>query len=89
MAAEAEKKPGSFVQRTVKVYEGATKQVFESEIYPLREPAVLRGVDLGVAVERWQSVGYLAERGGEVPVRVHVCDPSGRMDFINRNFAYK
>lgn len=73
--------------KSVAIYENVVKECFEAEISVKREPAVLRGLDLGSAVEKW-TPGYLAERGREKPVKVHVC-PSPQMDFINKNFVYR
>lgn len=61
---------------------------FVHEIYPKRHPLILRGVDIGPCVERWQSLSYLSTQGGKTPVKIHVC-PTHQMDFINKNFSYK
>ena len=71
----------------VPVFEGVTKQLFLSEVYPLRKPAILRGVELGDAVRTW-TPEYLSSTVGSRPVKVHVC-PSDKMDFVKKNFAYK
>ncbi|XP_061413585.1 tRNA wybutosine-synthesizing protein 5 isoform X1 [Lethenteron reissneri] len=55
--------------------------------YGSRRPAVLRGVDVGPCLSRWDA-DYLQAAGGTRPVRVHA-SPSPRMDFIHKNFAYK
>ena len=74
-------------KRHVEVYSGVTKEIFETEISPKRKPAILRGLDIGSATVKW-TPDYLAQRGGERAVRVHVCH-TGKMDFIHKNFAYK
>jgi hypothetical protein len=73
--------------KTIQTYHGVTKEQFTCDILTARRPAVLKGVDLGDAVEKWKP-DYLARVGGEKPVKVHVC-AEGRMDFIHKNFAYK
>ena len=52
-----------------------------------RQPAVLRGVDIGECRTKW-TAEYLAAAGGSREVKIHVC-PTHQMDFINKNFAYK
>ena len=52
-----------------------------------RQPAVLRGVDIGECGTKW-TAEYLASVGGKREVKLHVC-PTHQMDFINKNFAYK
>ncbi|CAM9534416.1 unnamed protein product [Lampetra fluviatilis] len=71
----------------VHVHTGVSKEVFVKEIGPLRRPAVLRGLDVGPCLSRWDAE-YLQAAGGTRPVRVHA-SPSPRMDFIHKNFAYK
>ena len=60
---------------------------FHELVYPARRPAVLRGAPLGRAPSLW-TPGYLAEKCGERPVRVHV-SPVPQMDFIRKNFVYR
>lgn len=74
-------------KRRVSIYNDVSKDFFESEVIPKREPALLRGLEIGRAREKW-TPEYLAENGGERTVKIHVC-PSGKMDFIHKNFTYK
>lgn len=60
---------------------------FMSNIYPLRTPCVLHGVDIGPASSLW-SPEYLADKCGSREVKVHV-SLQDNMDFINKNFIYK
>lgn len=85
MADEESKK--RIRNKMIQIYHGVTKEQFVNQISAARIPAVLKGVDLGDAVEKW-TPEYLAKVGGEKPVKVHVCN-EGRMDFIHKNFAYK
>lgn len=71
----------------VEVYRCVTKEIFEAEISFKRKPAILRGLDIGSASEKW-TADYLAQCGGERSVKVHVCS-TGKMDFIHKNFTYK
>ncbi|XP_065183107.1 tRNA wybutosine-synthesizing protein 5-like [Sycon ciliatum] len=73
--------------KEVPVVENVTKELFLSEIYPARKPAILRGIELGEAVRTW-TPEYLSTTVGSRPVKVHVC-PSDKMDFVKKNFAYK
>ncbi|KAK3712860.1 hypothetical protein QZH41_019206, partial [Actinostola sp. cb2023] len=73
--------------KTVPKYQGITKEQFLYNISTARKPAVLKGLDIGESVEKW-CPDYLAKVGGQKPVKVHVCT-QGRMDFLNKNFAYK
>ena len=74
-------------KKNVRVYNGVTKDIFKAEISAKREPAILRGLDIGNASHKW-TPEYLGQCGGERTVKVHVC-PTGKMDFIHKNFAYK
>ena len=74
-------------KKQVRVYHGVTKNIFDTEISAKREPAILRGLDIGSACSKWRPE-YLAQCGGEKTVKIHVC-PTGRMDFIHKNFVYK
>lgn len=74
-------------KKRVPIYSEVGKEFFESEVTPKREPALLRGLEIGRAREKW-TPEYLAEYGGERTVKIHVC-PTGKMDFIHKNFAYK
>lgn len=73
--------------KTVEKIYGVTKELFLSDITIARKPVVLKGVDIGEAKDKW-CPEYLAKVGGEKPVKIHVCQ-EGRMDFLNKNFAYK
>ena len=74
-------------KKHVRSYSDVSKEIFESEVIPKREPAILRGLDIGSARGKW-TAEYLAQHGGERTVKIHVC-PTGKMDFIRKNFAYK
>ena len=74
-------------KKQVRVYYGVNKSIFDAEISAKREPAILRGLDIGSACSKWRPE-YLAQCGGEKTVKIHVC-PTGRMDFIHKNFVYK
>ncbi|XP_060085861.1 tRNA wybutosine-synthesizing protein 5-like [Ylistrum balloti] len=60
---------------------------FAEQIYPKRQPVILRGVNIGQCVDKWRSVNYLTTQGGEMPVKIHV-SATPQMDFINKNFSY-
>jgi len=80
----------SNVNRPTKIVDklyGITKEKFLNDISSARKPVVLKGIDIGDAKEKW-CPEYLAKVGGEKPVKIHVCE-QGRMDFLNKNFAYK
>ncbi|XP_072047446.1 tRNA wybutosine-synthesizing protein 5-like [Amphiura filiformis] len=77
--------PGEMKQ--ISVVHGVDKETFNTEIYPKRWPVVLRGLDLGPCQTNW-TVQYLCEAGGSQDVKVHV-SPSAKMDFINKNYAYR
>ncbi|KAI4877965.1 hypothetical protein NFI96_020743 [Prochilodus magdalenae] len=71
----------------VPVFPAVDQELFLKEIYPLRKPAVLRGVPLGPCVEKW-TVDYLAEKGGDKDVKIHVSSVP-QMDFLHKNFIYR
>ncbi|KAL7881412.1 hypothetical protein AOLI_G00082600 [Acnodon oligacanthus] len=71
----------------VPVFSAVDQELFKKEIYPLRKPAVLKGVPLGPCLEKW-TVDYLAVKGGQREVKIHVsCVP--QMDFLHKNFVYR
>ena len=74
-------------QSTQSVKEVTSEVDFLSIVYPIREPCVIHGLDIGCAPFTW-SADYLSEKCGSREVKVHVC-PHQCMDFINKNFAYK
>uniref|UniRef100_A0A1A8KAM9 tRNA wybutosine-synthesizing protein 5 n=2 Tax=Nothobranchius kuhntae TaxID=321403 RepID=A0A1A8KAM9_NOTKU len=72
---------------SVPIFTAVEREVFLQDVYPLRRPAVLRGVDLGPCVERW-TVEYLGNKGGDRDVKIHV-STEAQMDFLHKNFVYK
>ena len=58
------------------------------ELGQVREPAVVRGADLGEAPTLWKDASYLAKKCSQRQVRVHASS-SPHMDFITKNFSYK
>lgn len=58
------------------------------EITSVREPAIVRGLDIGRARTLWKDIDYLAKQCSSKQVRVHA-SPTPYMDFISKNFSYK
>ena len=52
-----------------------------------REPAILRGADIGDAPALWKDVAYLTKQCSGRQVRVH-SSATPFMDFITKNFSY-
>lgn len=79
---------------TVTLSPGCTAETFAARVTAHRTPAVVRGLNLGPCVARWDPV-YLADEAANpdasTRVGVHVCnDPSGRMAFVpSRNFTFE
>ncbi|KAI8776077.1 tRNA wybutosine-synthesizing protein 5 isoform X1 [Biomphalaria glabrata] len=71
----------------IRVVESFTTETFTADIYPKREPVILRGLDIGECLRKW-TPSYLASHGGTQEVKVHVSS-STQMDFINKNFLYR
>ncbi|XP_072435013.1 tRNA wybutosine-synthesizing protein 5 isoform X2 [Chiloscyllium punctatum] len=71
----------------VLVYDSVDRERFLREIYPMRKPAVLKGIPLGSCTSKW-TVDYLSTTGGRQEVKVHVASIP-QMDFINKNFIYR
>ncbi|MBN3291791.1 TYW5 protein, partial [Polypterus senegalus] len=74
-------------RETLHEYNDVDKDKFIREIYPLRKPALLKGIDLGSCTEKW-TVDYLANNGTDCSVKIHVCNIP-QLDFINKNFLYR
>ncbi|XP_069790635.1 tRNA wybutosine-synthesizing protein 5 isoform X3 [Narcine bancroftii] len=72
---------------SVAVFNHVDKQTFLHKVYPLRKPAVLKGIYLGTCTSKW-TVDYLSTTGGNQEVKVHVASVP-QMDFINKNFIYR
>ena len=62
-------------------------EFFQSHIYLQRKPTIIKGLNIGDAVEKW-SGQYLSESVKNIPVQIHVC-PVPALDFLNKNFLYK
>ncbi len=60
---------------------------FEENVRDKREPAVLKGLDLGRAPEAW-TPEYLGDAVGNQIVKVHV-SPEPCMNFLSKNFVYR
>ena len=57
------------------------------EVTSVREPAVVKGTQLGEAPSLWKNVSYLAKKCAGREVRVHRSS-TPHMDFITKNFSY-
>ncbi|XP_028607341.2 tRNA wybutosine-synthesizing protein 5 isoform X1 [Podarcis muralis] len=68
-------------------YSGVTRERFLQDIYPLRKPVVLKGIDLGPCMTKW-TVDYLSQASGNKEVKVHV-SAVPQMDFLSKNFLYR
>ncbi|CAL1538086.1 unnamed protein product [Lymnaea stagnalis] len=71
----------------ITIIERVSKENFNEIIYPKREPVILRGVDVGHCVQKW-NLDYLACHASQQEVKVHVSS-SCQMDFLNKNFLYR
>ncbi|XP_061924534.1 tRNA wybutosine-synthesizing protein 5 isoform X1 [Entelurus aequoreus] len=71
----------------VPIFTHVDRDVFLRDIYPQREPAVLRGVCLGPCMGKW-TVEYLGQKGGDKEVKIHVCTVP-QMNFLQKNFVYR
>lgn len=71
----------------VPVFGEMDKDDFLRGIYPMRRPALLKGVCLGPCQEKW-TVEYLKQRGRNKDVKVHV-STLPQMDFLGKNFVYR
>ncbi|XP_063238800.1 tRNA wybutosine-synthesizing protein 5-like [Bacillus rossius redtenbacheri] len=72
---------------TVPTFVNVSKEEFIANIYPKRFPAVLRGVDIGDCVHKWNKE-YISEKVGNTNVKVHV-SASSQLDFLKKNFTYE
>lgn len=73
--------------KTIPCYEDVDEEMFCTKIFPRREPAVLRGVPVGLCTSLWDK-DYLCTRGGYRDVKVHVSQDR-HMDFMKKNFLYR
>ncbi|KAG6938987.1 tRNA-yW synthesizing protein 5 [Chelydra serpentina] len=64
-----------------------SRERFRQDIYPLRKPAVLKGIDLGTCTTKW-TVDYLSQTAGTKEVKIHVSTVP-QMDFLSKNFVYR
>ncbi|XP_023959825.1 tRNA wybutosine-synthesizing protein 5 isoform X1 [Chrysemys picta bellii] len=68
-------------------HSGVSRERFRQDIYPLRKPAVLKGIDLGTCTTKW-TVDYLSQTAGTKEVKIHVSTVP-QMDFLSKNFVYR
>lgn len=73
--------------KSVPVVHLESAEQFNAEVYPTRQPSVLRGIPLGSAPSLW-TPDYLAEKCGDRPAKLHVT-PVPQMNFIQKNFLYR
>ena len=73
-------------RRAVAVFDYSCAEQLQSEISPLRQPAVLRGCPLGPCSHTW-SPAYLTAKLAGVVRPVHVTRETN-MNFLQRNFSY-
>ena len=76
-------------ETSIRAYEDVS--AFREHVNSIREPAILRGFDVGGCVEKWQSLDYLLDKFGNVQAKVHVVqkDHADKMDFRSKNFKYQ
>ncbi|CAD7698797.1 unnamed protein product [Ostreobium quekettii] len=75
----------------VAVLQHVTEQQFCDHVLPARLPVVLKGLDIGCAPQQW-TPAYLRDLPSSQAtlVGVHVStEPSGCLNFVNRNFVFK
>lgn len=75
------------VVKPIACWDNVDEETFRAEIYPARQPAVLRGVPVGRCTSLWDR-DYLCARGGSRSVKVHVSQDR-HMDFLSKNFVYR
>ncbi|XP_021254606.1 tRNA wybutosine-synthesizing protein 5 isoform X2 [Numida meleagris] len=67
--------------------DGVTRERFLQDVYPRREPVVLKGMELGPCTTKW-TVDYLSQAEGSKEVKIHV-SAVPQMDFLSKNFVYR
>lgn len=60
--------------------DGVTRERFLRDVYPRREPVVLKGMELGPCTTKW-TVDYLSQAAGSKEVKIHV-SAVPQMDFL-------
>ena len=71
-------------------YDRPSSSLFWSTIYPAARPAVLHSLPLGDLAAFTPTALLALPPTSSPPVSVHVCPaPSGRMDFVNKNYTYR
>ncbi|KAG8432672.1 hypothetical protein GDO86_017061 [Hymenochirus boettgeri] len=68
-------------------YSDVDKHRFLQDIYPMRKPVVLKGLNVGDCTHKW-TIDYLSKTGGQKEVKIHVSEVS-QMDFIRKNYVYR
>ncbi|XP_065269702.1 tRNA wybutosine-synthesizing protein 5 isoform X1 [Emys orbicularis] len=68
-------------------HSAVSRERFRQDIYPLRKPAVLKGIDLGTCTTKW-TLDYLSQTAGTKEVKIHVSTVP-QMDFLSKNFVYR
>ncbi|PIK34967.1 hypothetical protein BSL78_28202 [Apostichopus japonicus] len=73
--------------KIVECFKDVDADTFVNEIYPMRIPAVLKGVDIGSCTQKW-TTDYLCRNGSSQSVKVHV-STERNMDFVQKNYSYR
>jgi hypothetical protein len=60
----------SFLSLPIPIYENVTASLFREAIQPQRQPALLRGLDVGPCIEKWTSLEYLLNNVEDKVVKV-------------------
>ena len=71
-------------------YESPSTSLFWSTIFAAGRPALLRSLPLGDLSAFTPAALLSLPPASCPPVSVHICpEPSGRMDFVNKNYSYR
>ena len=72
----------------IKIFEDVSN--FCEHIANVREPAVLRGFNVGSCIEKWRNPDYLIEKIGNMEAKIHQLkkEDADKMDFRVKNFKY-
>lgn len=76
-------------ETTIKIFHDLSR--FRDHIDTCRQPAILKGYDLGRCLEQWRNPAYFMDKVGDCKeAKVHVVakDEVDRMDFLAKNFNY-
>uniref|UniRef100_A0A6B2LB82 JmjC domain-containing protein n=1 Tax=Arcella intermedia TaxID=1963864 RepID=A0A6B2LB82_9EUKA len=73
---------------SIPILENPSKEYLFDTLIPSRQPAILRGLNIGNCVEDWKNIEYLKKKCGDKIVSIREFTTEN-LDFLNKNYEFK